>query len=116
MEKFDQIAEQAAQFRDERDWAQFHSPKNLVMALSGEAGELIEHFQWLTEAQSRELTGEKLQAVAEEMADVQVYLMLLAEQLKINLLDACAAKIEKNKAKYPVEKSRGRATKYTELR
>lgn len=115
MNKFDEIIKQVTQFRDERDWAQFHSPKNLSMALSGEAGELIEHFQWLTEAQSRELSGEALQAVADEMADVQLYLMLLADQLKVDLLEACSQKIEKNAAKYPVSKSQGRATKYTDL-
>ncbi|WP_038054461.1 nucleotide pyrophosphohydrolase [Thioalkalivibrio sp. ALJ1] len=109
------LAARAEAFVEEREWQQFQSPKNLSMALSGEVGELIEHFQWLTEKQSRELSGERLEAVREELADVQIYLLLLARKLEIDLLQATADKLETNARKYPVEKARGHARKYTEL-
>ncbi len=102
-------------FVAERDWAQFHSPKNLSMALAGEAGELLEHFQWLTEDQSRSLSPATHAAVRAEMADVQNYLLLLARQLDIDLLQAVSDKIEENARKYPADKARGHARKYTEL-
>jgi NTP pyrophosphatase (non-canonical NTP hydrolase) len=109
------LAARLEAFVEERDWSQFNSPKNLCMALSGEAGELIEHFQWLTEEQSRELSGEALEAVREEIADVQIYLLLLARKLDIDLLQAATDKMEANARKYPVERARGNARKYTEL-
>jgi len=102
-------------FVAERQWERFHSPKNLAMALCGEAGELIECFQWLTEAQSRELDDRTTKAVRRELADVQIYLFLLARGLGIDPLEAAAEKIEENAEKYPVESARGRAAKYTDL-
>lgn len=102
-------------FAEEREWDQFHSPKNLAMALAGEAGELVEHFQWLTEAQSSQLPPEKLAEVADEIADVQLYLVRLADKLSIDLIAAAEAKIQKNAKKYPVDKSKGKALKYTDL-
>lgn len=104
----------ASRFADERDWQQFHSPKNLAMALSVEAAELMEHFQWLREESSASLPAETQAAVADEIADVQVYLVMLADKLGIDILQAVAAKMEKNAAKYPVEKVRGSPRKYTE--
>jgi dCTP diphosphatase len=101
-------------FCAERDWDQFHSPKNLASALSVEAAELLEHFQWLTEAESKDLPPAKLAEVRDEMADVLVYLVRLADKLDVNLLDAAAQKIEKNAAKYPAEKVRGSMKKYTD--
>jgi len=101
-------------FVAERDWDQFHSPKNLAMALSVEAAELVEHFQWLTEAQSRSLAPEKLAQVRDEMADVLVYLVRLADKLDVDLLDAAAQKIEKNALKYPAAQVRGSMKKYSE--
>ena len=101
-------------FADERDWDQFHSPKNLSMALSVEASELVECFQWLTEEQSKNLTPEQRQAVIDEMADVQVYLLRLATKLDVNLLDAVEQKMVKNAAKYPADKVKGSSKKYTE--
>jgi NTP pyrophosphatase (non-canonical NTP hydrolase) len=101
-------------FVAERDWDQFHSPKNLAMALSVEAAELVEHFQWLTEEQSRRLAPEKLAEVRDEMADVLVYLVRLADKLDVDLLDAAAQKIEKNALKYPADKVRGSMKKYSE--
>jgi dCTP diphosphatase len=103
------------EFSAARDWAQFHSPKNLASALSVEAAELLEHFQWLTEAQSRDLSDQKKAAVAAEMADVFLYLLNLSEKLGIDLMEASWAKLKANGEKYPVDKARGTMKKYTEL-
>ncbi len=104
-------------FADERDWAQFHSPKNLVMALSAEVGELTEIFQWMTEEQSKEagVRAETSQAVRDELADVQLYLVRLAAVLGVDLNSAVCDKIQKNALKYPVEKARGSSKKYTQI-
>lgn len=117
MEKqsFTDLAVKLRTFASERDWDQFHSPKNLVMALSVEVSELMEHFQWLTEEQSSALPPEKLQQVREEIGDVLIYLTRLADKLGVDMLEAAAEKIEVNRAKYPVDKVRGFAKKYTEL-
>lgn len=101
-------------FAQERDWEQFHSPKNLAMALSVEAAELLECFQWLTEDESKQVSGEKLAAIADEIADVQLYLIRLADRLGVDILDAATRKITKNEAKYPIDKVRGSSKKYTE--
>lgn len=102
------------QFADERDWEQFHAPKNLVMALSVEASELLEHFQWLNEEQSQNLSPEQHQLVAYEMADIFIYLMRLAGKLDVDILKAVEEKIKINEAKYPAERVRGSKKKYTE--
>ena len=102
-------------FADTRDWNQFHSPKNLSMALSAEASEIIEHFQWLTEEQSKNLPQNKLDEVATELADTLIYLIRLADKLDIDLLTAAQSKIEINEQKYPVDKAKGNAKKYTEF-
>ncbi|MEM9291671.1 MAG: nucleotide pyrophosphohydrolase [Acidobacteriota bacterium] len=104
-----------AQFAAARDWEQFHSPKNLAMALSVEAAELLEHFQWLTERQSRELTPEKVAAVEAEMADVFIYLLRLSDKLGVDLMAAADRKLAANAEKYPVAKAKGNAKKYTEF-
>jgi dCTP diphosphatase len=101
-------------FVDERDWQQFHSPKNLAMAMIVEAAELVEHFQWMTEQQSRELAPEKKDLVAQEIADTFVYLLRIAEVLDIDIIDAANRKLELNAKKYPAEKARGSNAKYTE--
>jgi len=103
------LANMLRAFAHERDWEQFHSPKNLAMALSIETAELMEHFQWLTEDESRELDPERVAAVAEEAADVQIYLLMLADKLGIDLIAAVTAKIEKNRARYPADAVRGSA-------
>lgn len=103
------------EFADARDWHQFHSPKNLVMALVGEIGELVEEFQWLTEDESRNLSAQSLVDVGEELADVQIFLIMLADKLGVDLLAAVDEKITKNEAKYPPEKARGTHKKYTKL-
>lgn len=101
------VREQLRKFVLERDWQQFHSPKNLAMALTAEVGELVEHFQWLTDEESRSLSEADLQRVREELADVQIYVMLLADSLSADLLSEIERKIEKNRAHYPIESSRG---------
>lgn len=102
------------EFADARDWNQFHSPKNLSMALIAEAAELIEHFQWLTEEQSKSLPASKHAEVEQELADIFLYLIRLADKLNINLLQAAETKMKLNAEKYPADKVRGSAKKYTE--
>jgi len=101
-------------FAAERDWDQFHSPKNLAIALSVEASELLEHFQWLTEAQSGALAPDKREEVRDEMADVLLYLVRLADKLDVDLVDAAEKKIAKNAKKYPAAQVRGSMKKYSE--
>jgi dCTP diphosphatase len=103
------------QFADERDWDQFHSPKNLAAALTVEAAELLEHFQWLKEEESKQLSPQKLAAVQAELADVFIYLVRLADKLNVDLIAAANQKIAANAKKYPVDKSKGNAKKYDEL-
>ncbi len=102
------------EFAEARDWDQFHSPKNLSMALSAEVAEIVEHFQWLTEEQSKNLPQNKLDEVETELADTLIYLIRLADKLDIDLLAVAQSKIEVNEQKYPVDKSKGNAKKYTE--
>ena len=106
-----------AEFARERDWEQFHSPKNLAMALTNEVGELVEIFQWLTEEQSRHAGSDPrtAEAVRDELADVQIYLSRLAYVLGVDMNDAVTRKIAKNAQKYPADKVRGTNKKYTEL-
>jgi NTP pyrophosphatase (non-canonical NTP hydrolase) len=111
-----EISQRLREFADARDWEQFHSPKNLSMALSVEAGELVECFQWLTEEQSCALSGSQLDAVEEEIADVQLYLIRLADKLGVDIADAVEKKIEKNGSKYPVDRVKGSSKKYTEYK
>jgi NTP pyrophosphatase (non-canonical NTP hydrolase) len=105
-------------FAKERDWDQFHSPKNLAMALAGEAGELVEHFQWLTEEQSRGVAQDpgRLKKVSEEVADLMIYIVRLCDKLGIDLEHAIEEKIRANAAKYPVALAKGNATKYTDFK
>lgn len=109
------LTAQLRRFAKERDWDQFHSPKNLAAALSVEAGEVLEHFQWLTEEQSRDLPADKRAQIELELADVLLYLLRLSDQLKIDLLDAAGRKIRINAKKYPPDRARGSTRKYTEL-
>ncbi len=111
----DTLRDALRDFARERDWDQFHSPKNLAAALSVEAAELLEHFQWLTEDESRSLSATRLEGVRQEMADVLLYLLRLADKLDVSLLDAAKAKLVLNAEKYPVDKARGSSRKYTEL-
>ena len=109
------LTAQLVRFAEERDWQQFHSPKNLASALMVEAGELLEHFQWMTEAQSRALPPEKRDAVGSEVADVLLYLLQLSTALGIDPLEAAQAKLLLNARKYPVDLARGSNKKYDEL-
>ena len=113
---FDRIKQKVRQFVVERDWDQFHSPKNLSMALIVEAAEMVEHFQWLTEEQSSNLSQEKLAEVEQELADIQVYLISLAEKLKLDLIAAVEKKLVLNAQKYPADQVRGSSKKYTEYK
>lgn len=115
MDKLKELKKQLAEFNDERDWDQFHSPKNLAMALSVEASEVVELFQWMKSTESYTLNEEKNQRLKEEIGDVLLYLLLLADKFNIDPVDAALKKLQKNKEKYPVDKSKGSAKKYNEL-
>lgn len=108
-----ELRERINQFVKERDWEQFHSPKNLAMAMIVEAAELVEHFQWDTLEESRNLSPEKREQVGQELADTFVYLLRIAEVTGVDLIAAANAKIDLNAKKYPVEKARGSNAKYT---
>jgi len=109
------LREQLRRFAAERDWDQFHLPKNLAIALSVEAAELLENFQWLSETDTKHLEKRKLEKVSEEMADVLLYLVRLADKLDVNLVDAAVRKIKLNALKYPVDKARGSNKKYSDF-
>jgi dCTP diphosphatase len=111
------LARRLREFADERDWQQFHSPKNLAMALTGEVGELVEVFQWMTEEESKAAASSEgtSAAVREELADVMLYLVRLADVLGVDLNAAVAEKLRANAAKYPVEAARGNSRKYNNL-
>jgi NTP pyrophosphatase (non-canonical NTP hydrolase) len=113
-DSLDQLNARLLRFAREREWEQFQSPKNLAMALAGEAGELLEHFQWLTEAQSADLDPVKKRAVSHELADILNYLVRLAERLDIDLLAAADEKIAINEQRYPADKVRGDARRASE--
>ncbi len=115
MTELDSLRDQLRAFAAARDWDQFHSPKNLAMALSAEAGELLEIFQWLGEEQSRSLPPEAHAAAGDEIADVLLYLIRLADKLGIDPIAAAHRKIVANALKYPADKARGTSKKYTEL-
>lgn len=109
----EEILKKLLAFRKERDWGQFHSPKNLAVSISIEAAELLEHFQWLKEGETP--APEKKPDVARELADIFNYLVLLSSDLGIDLIESALRKIEENGRKYPVEKAKGSAKKYKEL-
>ncbi len=112
----DELMQDLVCFRDERDWEQFHTPKNLAVSLSIEVAELLECFQWKTDEEvAAMLKGAERIKVQEELADIAAYLLLLCDGMDVDLAEAMADKLEKNKMKYPVEKCRGKADKYTEL-
>lgn len=110
------LLSQIRRFAELRNWERFHTPKNLAMALHVEAAELAEIFQWLTPEQSRRLTPKQLAALKDELADVYVYLLKLSSAFQVDLDAAARAKMRKNARKYPVQKARDSAAKYTELR
>lgn len=113
-DRLTELQRRVAAFAAARDWDQFHSPKNLAMALSVEASELLEEFQWLTEDQSRHLAPDRRERVRLEMADVLIYLLRLADKLDVDLPRAAIDKIALNEQKYPADRVRGDSRKYTE--
>lgn len=113
-DRLDELRDRLREFVRERDWEQFHSPKNLAMAMIVEAAELVEHFQWLTEDESSDISPEKREEVAHEIADTFIYLLRMADVLNIDLIEAARAKMDLNAQKYPADKVRGSNAKYTE--
>ena len=115
-DSLDRLRNGLRRFADAREWQQFHTPKNLAMALAVEAAELLEHFQWLTADESTVLDARRRRAVADEIADVLLYLTRLADVLGIDAVAAARRKMKTNGKKYPVARARGNARKYTELK
>ncbi len=113
-DSLEQLRARLAQFAHARDWDQFHSPKNLSMALIAEAAELVEHFQWLSEEQSWQLDTDKHEAVRMELADIQIFLIRIADKLNVDLIDAAQTKIEINESRYPTDRVRGSAKRASE--
>lgn len=110
------ILERLLKFRKERDWEQFHRPKELAISIALEAAELLEEFQWKTDKEIKKYLNEGgLENVKEEVADIAIYILLLSNDLRIDLLDAIREKLKKNEKKYPVEKAKGSAKKYNKL-
>ena len=108
----EQLSIELRRFAEDRDWDQFHSVKNLILALTGEVGELAEVFQWLSEVQIDNLSPEDRKRAAEEMADVFLYLLRLSDKLDVNLIEAAFKKLEVNAVKYPINEAKGNAVKY----
>jgi len=113
-DQLEQLRERLARFASERDWDQFHSPKNLSMALIAEIAELIEHFQWLSEEESKNLDTETKEAVAMELADIFIFLIRVADKLDVDLADTAWKKIQINEARYPIDKVKGSAKRASE--
>lgn len=116
MDSLEQIRRSIRKFRDERDWMQFHNPKNLACSIAIEAAELLEHFQWKTPEESETHSSAAKEEIADEIADVAAYLIELADNLGIDLAEAIERKLQKNALKYPAHKARGSAKKYHELK
>ena len=112
--QLEDLKKRIRRFADERDWDQFHTPKNLAMALIVEAAELVEHFQWLTSEESQSLPAGKKAEVEAELADILIYLVRIADKLDIDLHSAALKKLQRNAEKYPAEKVRGKSRKYSE--
>jgi NTP pyrophosphatase (non-canonical NTP hydrolase) len=115
MSEIRQITEKIKKFRDERDWMQFHDPKNMAVSIILEASELLEHFQWKTIEEVEKYVRQNHAEIKDEIADIALYLFELADNLGINLIEAMEQKLKKNEMKYPVEKARGTAKKYNQL-
>lgn len=115
MSDIDKMTKKIRKFRDDRDWMQFHDPKNMSISLMLEAAELLEHFQWKNKKEVEKYVKENKSEIKDEIADVAMYLFELADNLGINLIKAMEKKLEKNIKKYPVEKAKGKHTKYDKL-
>jgi len=114
MRTLESVTTRIREFRDARDWAQFHNPKDMAVAISIEAGELLEHFLWKNGAEIEQRTESHREAITDEVADIAIYLTELADNLGIDLLEAMERKIAKNEAKYPASRVKGSARKYSE--
>jgi len=114
-QKIEELTQRIVSFRDARDWKQFHNPKDMAISLELEASELLEHFQWKNPKEIEEYLKSNKNDVAEEVADVLYWVLLIANDLKIDLTKASLKKLEKNEAKYPIDKAKGRHTKYNKL-
>mgnify|MGYP001597925355 FL=1 len=115
MSDISQIIEKIKKFRDERDWMQFHDPKNMAVSIILEASELLEHFQWKTTEEVEKYARQNHAEIQDEIADIALYLFELADNLGISLTDAMEQKLKKNEIKYPVEKAKGKHTKYNKF-
>jgi dCTP diphosphatase len=115
MSEINQITEKIKRFRDERDWMQFHDSKNMAVSIILEASELLEHFQWKTIEEVEKYTRQNHTEIKDEIADIALYLFELADNLGISLIEAMEQKLKKNEMKYPVEKAKGKHTKYDRL-
>lgn len=115
MSDIKQLTEKIKKFRDERDWMQFHNHKDMALSMILEAGEVLEHFQWKSKKEIEKYVKENKDDIAEEIADVGMYLFELADNLGIDLKTAMLKKLDKNNKKYPVEKAKGKHTKYNKL-
>jgi len=115
MSEVTKITEKIVKFRDERDWMQFHDPKNMAVSIILEASELLEHFQWKTKEEVEKYVMQNNAEIKDEIADIALYLFELADNLGISLVGAMEEKLKKNEMKYPIEKAKGRHTKYNKL-
>ena len=115
MSDIKQLTEKIRKFRDKRDWKQFHNPKDVAISLVLEASEVLEHFQWKNKEEIEEYIKSNKKEIGEELADVLYWVLLMCDDLKINIKEVLEKKIKKNKKKYPVEKARGKHTKYNKL-
>lgn len=115
MKSINEITEKIVAFRDARDWKQFHNPKDCAISLSLEASELLEHFQWKSKEEIESYIKEQKNEIAEELADVLYWVLLMSHDLKIDILDVSEKKLKKNEAKYPIAKAKGKNTKYNKL-
>ena len=114
-DRLTEIIAEAIAFRNERDWERFHDPKNLAEAISIETGELLENFLWMSTDESREINGAKLDRIKNEVSDILIFVIYLCQALNIDLIKEARNKLEMNRQKYPVEKSKGSSKKYTEF-
>lgn len=115
MKNVDDLTKRIIAFRDARDWKQFHNPKDLSLSLVLEAAEVMEHFQWKSKEEIEKYVKTSKSEIGEELADVLYWVLLISHDLEIDVLDALEKKIKKNEDKYPVEKARGKHTKYNKL-
>lgn len=115
MKDISKITERLIAFRNERDWKQFHNPKDIAISLSLEASEVLEHFQWKSKEEIEQYVKNSKDEIGEELADVFNWILILSHDIGIDILEASDKKIKKNEAKYPIEKAKGRHTKYNKL-